>query len=292
MYNGKILKCPGCEKSVKNAIFGNTKKCLVLDLDNTCWGGVIGDDGLDGIVIGTETAVAESYSAFQQYAKALKRMGVTLAVCSKNDPRNAKEGFNHPDSILKQDDFTSFHANWDPKYQNIIAVAKDINIGIDSLVFIDDNPVERDIVSSQLPGVSVPETGSDIISFISHIDRNGYFEPVTLSSEDMNRNKYYEDNKKRLNVQAAFKSYDEFLSSLEMKAEIKSFSSNYKDPRHHRPKFNSKILHWMKNGEHELSGHMLGQYLAKIKYKARHYDVSPIGNKIEQYLTRIIHESP
>jgi FkbH-like protein len=106
-----------------NSIFGKSKKCLVLDLDNTCWGGVIGDDGLDGIHIGTETAIAESYTVFQKYAKELKDRGLSLLVCSKNDFVNAKEGFSHPESILKFDDFTSFKANWDPKHQNILDIA-------------------------------------------------------------------------------------------------------------------------------------------------------------------------
>jgi len=212
-----------------NAIFGKTKKCLVLDLDNTCWGGVIGDDGLDGINIGTETAIAETYTRFQKYAKELKDRGITLAVCSKNDFKNAKEGFEHPESILKFDDFTSFKANWNPKHQNIIDIVKEINIGIDSLVFIDDNPVERDIVSSQVQSVAVPNIGNDVIEFIDHIDRNGYFEPISLLADDINRNKYYEDNKKRAEEQSTFKSYDEFLISLKMKAEIKSFSSVYLD---------------------------------------------------------------
>ena len=210
-----------------NAILGKTKKCLVLDLDNTCWGGVIGDDGLDGISIGNETAVAESFTAFQKYVKELRKRGITLAVCSKNDLNNAKEGFSHPDSILKLDDFTSFKANWDPKHENILDIAKEINIGIDSLVFIDDNPVERDIVSSQVSFISVPDVGEDVVNFIDHIDRNGYFEVVTLSNDDLNRNKYYEDNKKRSNEQATYKNYDEFLISLDMQAEIKTFSSLY-----------------------------------------------------------------
>ncbi len=212
-----------------NSIFGKSKKCLVLDLDNTCWGGVIGDDGLDGIHIGTETAVAESFTVFQKYTKELKDRGITLAVCSKNDFANAKEGFTHPESILKFDDFTSFKANWNPKHQNIIDIAKEINIGIDSLVFIDDNPVERDIVISQVSSVSVPNVGSDVIDFIRHIDRNGYFEPISLSDDDTNRSQYYEDNKKRTKEEATFKSYDDFLVSLEMTAEIKSFSSVYLD---------------------------------------------------------------
>lgn len=211
------------------SIIGKSKKCLVLDLDNTCWGGVIGDDGLDGINIGTETAINESYTVFQEYVKELKGRGITLAVCSKNDFKNAKEGFNHPDSILKFGDFASFKANWNPKDHNILDIAKEINIGIDSLVFIDDNPAERDLVLSQIPSVSVPNVGGDVIDFIRHIDRNGYFEPVSLSDDDKNRSQYYEDNKKRVNEQATFQSYDEFLVSLEMTAEIKSFSPIYLD---------------------------------------------------------------
>jgi len=212
-----------------NSIFGKSEKCLVLDLDNTCWGGVIGDDGLDGISIGVETAIAESYTSFQKYVKELKQRGVILAVCSKNDFQNAKEGFKHPDSVLKFDDFTSFKSNWDPKHQNILDIAKEVNIGVDSLVFIDDNPVERDLVSSQVPSASVPNVGNDVIHFIDHIDRNGYFEPISLLVDDINRNKYYEDNKKRSQEQSIFKSYDDFLVSLEMTAEIKSFSSIYLD---------------------------------------------------------------
>ena len=215
--------------NIINAIYGKTKKCLVLDLDNTCWGGVIGDDGLDGIKIGTETAIAEAYTAFQQYAKDLKDRGITLAVCSKNDFANAKEGFSHPDSILKFEDFTSFKANWDPKFQNVLDIAKDINIGIDSLVFIDDNPVERDIVSAQVPHVSVPDIGNDITEYIAYIDKSGYFEPIALLEDDAKRNKYYEDNKKRLVEEAQYKTYDDFLQSLNMGAEIKPFSSIYLD---------------------------------------------------------------
>lgn len=212
-----------------NSIFGKTKKCLILDLDNTCWGGIIGDDGLGGIHIGTETAIAEAYTSFQKYTKELKDRGITLAVCSKNDFNNAKEGFSHPDTVLRFDDFTSFKANWDPKYENIQNIAKEINIGIDSLVFLDDNPVERDIVSSQIPSVSVPDIGAEVIYFIDHIDRNGYFEPISLSADDLNRNKYYKDNKKRAQEESIFQSYDDFLVSLNMIAEIKNFSSVYLD---------------------------------------------------------------
>ena len=212
-----------------NSIYGTSKKCLVLDLDNTCWGGVIGDDGIEGISIGLETSVAESFTSFQKYVKALKQRGIILAVCSKNDLQNAKEGFEHPDSFLVFDDFTSFKANWNPKHQNILDIVNEINIGTDSFVFIDDNPVERDLVSSQILEIAVPNVGSDVIDFINHIDRNGFFETVSLLTDDIMRNKYYEDNKKRFQEQAIFKSYDDFLVSLKMTAEIKSFSLIYLD---------------------------------------------------------------
>ena len=214
---------------IVNAIFGKSKKCLVLDLDNTCWGGVIGDDGIDGIQIGTETAIAEAFSSFQTYAKELSDRGITLAVCSKNEYDNAKKGFSHPDSILKFESFNSFMANWNPKHLNIIEIASEMNIGIESLVFIDDNPVERDLVSSQIPAVAVPNVGSDVVNFITHIDRAGYFEPVTLSADDVNRKNYYEDNKKRVKEQSTYQSYEEFLTSLNMTAEIKIFSTVYLD---------------------------------------------------------------
>ena len=210
-----------------SSVFGDTKKCLVLDLDNTCWGGVIGDNGLNGISIGKETAISEAYTSFQIYVKELKDRGITLAICSKNDFKNAKEGFNHPDSILSFEDFTSFKANWDHKPQNIISIAEEVNINLNSLVFIDDNPVERDIVSSHTPTVTVPDVGNDVTNFIKYIDRNGYFEPITLSEDDINRNKYYEGNKKRQDEQITFKSYDDFLVSLIMSMEIKSFPSIY-----------------------------------------------------------------
>jgi FkbH-like protein len=164
------------------AISGNAKKCLVLDLDNTCWGGVIGDDGLGGIEIGSETPIAEAYQTFQAYVKELKVRGIIISVCSKNDFENAKEEFSHPDSVLSYEVFSSFKANWNNKHNNINEIAKEINIDIDSLVFIDDNPVERDIVASNLPGVAVPNVGDDITHFIDYIDKSGYFEIVSLSA--------------------------------------------------------------------------------------------------------------
>ena len=210
-----------------NAVKGGSKKCLVLDLDNTCWGGVIGDDGLHGIAIGTETAHAEAYTRFQRYVKKLHGRGVMLAVCSKNEEGNAKQGFGHPDSVLSLADFSAFKANWDPKSHNIGEIAREMNIGEDALVFIDDNPAERDIVSAQLPSVAVPDVGDDVTDFIDHIDKNGFFEAVALSKDDLERNRHYQQNAQRQSEQATFAHYDDYLASLAMQAEILPFSPLY-----------------------------------------------------------------
>ena len=210
------------------SILGLSKKCLVLDLDNTLWGGVIGDDGLDGIQLGNETPIAEAYTTFQKYVLQLKERGIILAVCSKNDYNIAKSGFTHPDSILKYEDFAIFIANWEPKDYNIQNIAKELNIGLDSLVFIDDNPVERNLVRTSLPQVSVPEVDSEnIFSYISIIEENGFFEPVSLSADDFKRADQYRENKQRNDLLESVSTYDDFLKSLNMKAEIAPFNSIY-----------------------------------------------------------------
>lgn len=212
-----------------NAILGKNKKCLVLDLDNTCWGGVIGDDGLNGIKLGRESHVGEAFLDFQNYVKELKERGVILAVSSKNNDITAKEGFSHSDSVLKLNDFTSFKANWDPKYLNINEIASEINIGLNSLVFMDDNPSERSFVRSQLPDVSVPEIGNDILNFTSYIEENNFFEIINLSNDDLKRSKYYSDNNKRFKEELAHENYKDFLKSLNMNSEIEFFKKEYLD---------------------------------------------------------------
>ncbi|MDB4969844.1 MAG: FkbH like protein, partial [Myxococcales bacterium] len=171
-YSYKMLTTPEASwevaasiASLVAAIRGRAKKCLVLDLDNTLWGGVIGDDGVDKLQIGKETAVAEAYSAFQRYCVSLRERGVVLAVCSKNEDATARSGFGHPDSILKIDHFSAFKANWEPKPDNIRAIAEELSLGLDSFVFIDDNPAERAIVRAQLPMVAVPEVGAEVAQF-------------------------------------------------------------------------------------------------------------------------------
>ena len=216
--------------TVIKASLGKSKKCIVLDLDNTLWGGVIGDDGINNISLGHETALGESYLDFQKYLLNLKNRGIILAVCSKNEVDIAKTGFAHPDSILQLDDFTAFYANWEPKHINIINIAKDINIGLDSLVFIDDNPVERQIVREHIPEVVVPEViDGDPMSYINAIENGKYFEQLVISNDDLKRNQTYAENIRRNDLEKTFSSYEDFLKSLEMKAEIKSFESIYLD---------------------------------------------------------------
>jgi FkbH-like protein len=215
--------------SIVNAIKGNSKKCLVLDLDNTLWGGVIGDEGMDGIKLGQGDAIGESYIDFQKYIKELSQRGIILAVCSKNDFETAKEGFAHPDSILKMEDFSSFHASWGLKTEALKLIANELNIGLDSIVFVDDNPVEREFVRKQLPMVLVPEIGSNIAEYPYYIDRSGYFESAKILEEDIGKISYYKNNKKREENLEQFESYESFLRSLKMSAEIKPFEEIYLD---------------------------------------------------------------
>ena len=216
--------------NVVKAILGRTKKCLVLDLDNTLWGGIIGDDGMEGIQIGKETPEAEAYTAFQRYLLALKERGALLAVCSKNEEAVAKSGFSHQDTVLQLDDFVAFQTNWEPKDQNVRRIANMLNIGLDSLVFLDDNPMERAIVREHVPEVAVPEvTGGDVASYIRAIERNGYFETVSISEDDRKRSEAYRANQQRVEMEAVASSYEDFLLSLDMRAEIAPFRRIYYD---------------------------------------------------------------
>ena len=213
--------------SLVKALYGKSRKVLVLDLDNTLWGGVIGDDGVDQIQIGRETPVGEAYTAFQQYCLALRNRGVLLAVCSKNNEDIARSGFGHPSTILKLEHISCFKANWDHKHENIRAIAKELNLGIDSFVFFDDNPAERALVSAQLPIVAVPEPGDDVTGYAAAIEHGRYFEPISLSDEDLGRAALYASNVQRASLEAEFSTYEDYLDSLEMSAEIEPFRSVY-----------------------------------------------------------------
>lgn len=208
------------------SVFGKNKKALALDLDNTLWGGVVGDDGVDGIQIGQETGVSQSYYEFQSYIKSLKSLGVVLTVCSKNDHENAIAGLNHPEGALKPDDFIIIKANWENKDRNIVEIASELNILPDSIVFVDDNPAERAIVQAQVAGVSTPVMDS-VENYITTLDRNGYFEVTNFSEDDLKRNEMYRENAQRAAQQASFADYHEYLLSLEMTAVIDDFLPVY-----------------------------------------------------------------
>lgn len=208
------------------SVFGKNKKVIDLDLDNTLWGGVIGDDGQEGIEIGPETANGQAYSEFQSFLKGYKDYGVLLAVCSKNEEKNALLGLRHPSSILAPEDFVSIKANWEPKDQNIAQSANELSLGVDSFVFVDDNPAECAIVEAQLPSVqTVPMTS--VHDAMYRLSRSGYFEITSLSDDDMHRSEMYAANAKRAAQQKKFESYEDYLLSLDMIAVISGFESVY-----------------------------------------------------------------
>lgn len=212
--------------NIIKSIFGKNKKGFVLDLDNTLWGGVIGDDGQEGIKIGPEEPEGQFYSEFQRYLKEHKQLGVILNIDSKNEYENAISGLKHPDSELSEDDFVEIKANWDPKDKNFEEIASELNLLPESLVFVDDNPAERHIVTEQLKGVCAPEL--DMTQhFIQYIDRNGFFEVTTLSKDDLKRNEMYKENLERAKAQASFSNYKDYLLSLDMKGVIKEFEPIY-----------------------------------------------------------------
>ena len=232
-YMGKVLWGMEMQSALAEQIlyraalvYRTPKKVLVLDLDNTLWGGIVGDDGPENLEIGQETNLGQVYAEFQSYVKSLKDYGVMLNVASKNEEENALAGLNHPAGVLKPEDFLIIAANWEPKSRNILEIAHQLNILPDSLVFADDNPAEREIVRQQAPGVTAPEIGKPE-DYIRVLDRGGYFEVTSLSEDDRKRNEMYQANLKREKAQASFADYAEYLKSLDMKATIRSFEPVY-----------------------------------------------------------------
>ena len=212
------------------ALYGHTAKCLVLDLDNTLWGGVVGDDGVGGLKIGQGSAEGEAFKAFQEYILLLKKRGLLLAVCSKNEERNALEPFAQlPDMVLKREDFVAFRANWDPKPGNIEQIARELNIGLDSLVFVDDNPAERELVRRVLPQVKVVELTSDPADYPRLLDQCGWLEIVKLTDEDRTKTDQYLQNQQRSTSQAQHADYESYLASLEQKAILSPFQAQHLD---------------------------------------------------------------
>ena len=209
--------------AIIKSVYGKNKKALVLDLDNTLWGGIVGDDGPENLEIGQESAQGETFYEFQEYLKAQKDLGILLNVDSKNEYENAIAGLRVKGSALSPDDFILIKANWEPKDRNLLAIAKELNLGEDSLVFVDDNPAERMIVAGQVPGVAVPEMGSPE-TYIRTLDHSAFFEATNISADDASRNEMYKANIQREQLQASFADYEDYLKSLEMTAEIKPFA--------------------------------------------------------------------
>jgi len=207
---------------------GAFKKCVVLDLDNTLWGGVIGDDGLSGIQIG-ELGVGHAFSDFQSWLKQLKNRGILLAVCSKNNEPAAKEPFEkHPEMVLRLEDFSMFVANWEDKAGNIRNIQQTLNIGMDSLVFLDDNPFERNLVRSMIPEITVPELPEDPALYLQYLRSLDLFEVASYSAEDAQRTDQYRVQADRAVFEASFQSYEDYLAGLEMQAVAAPF-----DPFHY-----------------------------------------------------------
>jgi len=208
------------------AIRGKSGKVLILDLDNTVWGGVIGDDGLDGIKIAQGDAQGEAYLAVQQLALDLRARGIVLAVSSKNTDEVAREPFaKHPDMLLKLEDIAVFQANWNDKATNIRAIAEELSLGLDSMVFLDDNPVERGLIRKLLPQVAVPELPDEPAYYARTLAAGGYFEAITFATEDLKRAGFYQDNAKRATLQKQIGGVDAYLASLDMVITFQPFDA-------------------------------------------------------------------
>lgn len=208
---------------VLKAQAGVVKKCVVLDLDNTIWGGVIGDDGLENIQIG-ELGLGRAFTEFQRWLKELKKRGVLLAVCSKNNEEIAKEPFvRHPDMVLKLEDIAMFVANWQDKAGNIRKIQQTLNLGMDSFVFLDDNPFERNAVRALIPEITVPELPEDPAEYVNYLKSLNLFETASYSAADAKRTEQYRSEADRVQSQQRFADYEEYLESLEMVAEAAPF---------------------------------------------------------------------
>lgn len=207
------------------AIKGRIKKCVILDLDQTLWGGVIGDDGIENIQIG-ELGLGQAFSRLQQWLLELKKRGIILAVCSKNEEATAKEPFlKHPEMVLKLEDLSMFVANWEDKASNIKYIQETLNIGMDSMVFLDDNPFERNLVKSVIPDITVPELPEDPSEYLKYLKQLNLFETASYSKADADRTKQYQEEIKRTTLQKVYGTYDEYLESLKMVAKVRPFDS-------------------------------------------------------------------
>ena len=213
------------------AIKGQFKKCLILDLDNTLWGGVIGDDGLEGIQLGHGLGIGKAFTEFQMWVKKLKQRGIIICIASKNNEETAKEPFEkHPDMVLKLDDIAVFQANWETKVDNIRTIQSILNIGFDSMVFLDDNPFERNMVRENIPGITVPELPQDPGDYLEYLYSLNLFETANYSNADKDRTKQYQVEAKRVSLSKTFTNEADFLRSLNMVSTVSGFTK-FNTPR-------------------------------------------------------------
>lgn len=213
------------------AVRGSIKKCLILDLDNTLWGGVVGDDGWEGLQLGHGLGIGKAYTEFQMWVKKLRQRGIIICVCSKNDEDKAREPFEkHPDMVLRMDDIAVFMANWETKVDNIRAIQGVLNIGFDSMVFVDDNPFERAMVRENIAGIEVPEMPEDPAEWLEYMYGLNLFETASYSGADAERTRQYQAEARRVTLAKTFDSETDFLRSLEMKATVSGFTP-YNTPR-------------------------------------------------------------
>ncbi len=213
------------------AIEGKTHKCLILDLDNTLWGGVVGDDGWEGIQLGHGLGIGKAFTEFQQWVKKLRERGIILAVCSKNDEDKAKEPFEkNPEMVLRLDDIAVFIANWENKADNIRTIQQVLNIGFDSMVFIDDNPFERNMVRQNVPDICVPEMPEDQGEWLEYLYSLNLFETASYSTADKDRTKQYQVEAQRVSASKAFTNEHDFLKSLNMVSVVSGFNK-FNTPR-------------------------------------------------------------
>jgi FkbH-like protein len=208
------------------ALRGKSRRVLILDLDNTLWGGVIGDDGIEGIVLGEGDGTGEAFLSVQRLALSLRERGVVLAVSSKNTDSVARQAFrDHPEMLLREDHIAVFQANWNDKATNIKAIADELSLGLDAMVFLDDNPAERALVRRFLPQVAVPELPEDPALYARTLSAAGYFEAVAFSDEDRGRADFYQDNARRASLGKTVANIDDYLAALDMEASFLPFDA-------------------------------------------------------------------
>ena len=213
------------------AVKGQFKKCLILDLDNTVWGGVIGDDGLEGIQLGHGLGIGKAFTEFQMWVKKLKQRGIIICVASKNNEETAKEPFEkHPDMVLKLDDIAVFQANWETKVDNIRTIQSILKIGFDSMVFLDDNPFERNLVRENINGITVPELPEDPAEYLEYLYSLNLFETASYSNIDKDRTKQYQVEAQRVSLSKTFTNEADFLKSLNMVSVVSGFTK-FNTPR-------------------------------------------------------------